>query len=324
MTPRNHRQTRLTAIHLLAVCALMPAHSMGAESDSQLIGAGYAAPGPIPVAPGQVLTLFFRGIGRMPNGGLRTGQAQTIPLPDSLAGLSASIHQLPQTEAHRLAIFSVRQHNECEDASGQPPCLLTAIRVQIPTELTAVVAKLTVQADGVPSRSFLIRPVRDDAHVLTTCDLAWDTNPGSSCARLAFHADGSPVDETRPARRGETIVLYAHGLGPTIPRVPTGTPAPAGVRVVDSVARQLTVRFTAFRNADPYVPRYLEAQSVETENGVLFAGMTEGQIGLYQMNVKIPDSLELAVLCGGDTHSNALAKVTTSRGVENLPLCVEP
>jgi uncharacterized protein (TIGR03437 family) len=315
-----NRGITIGALALSTLAATLPA----VASDGQLIAAGYSAPGPMEVAPGQVLTLFFRGIGRMPDGSLRIGQAQTVPLPETLAGLSASIQQLPQTTPFPLPLLSVRQHNECEDASGQPKCLLTAIRVQIPTELTPVVAKLTVDADGQASRTFLIRPVRDDAHVLTACDLTWDTNPASSCGRMAFHGDGTPVNEARPARRGETIVIYAYGLGPTVPRVPAGIAAPAGVEVVDGVARQLAVRFLPFRNASPSLPRYFEAEPVGTVGELAFAGLTAGQVGLYQVNVKVPESVEIPILCGGDTRSNVLAKVASARGIENLPLCVEP
>lgn len=317
--------TRNLTLTALAACALAHVLPLPATaSDGQLIAAGYSAPGPMEVAPGQVLTLFFRGIGRMPDGSLRIGHAQSVPLPATLAGLSASIQQLPQTTPFPLPLLSVRQHNECEDASGQPKCLLTAMRVQIPTELTPVVAKLTVEADGQASRTFLVRPVRDDAHVLTACDLTWNTNPGSDCGRMAFHGDGTPVNEARPARRGETIVIYAYGLGPTVPRVPAGTLAPAGVQLVDAAARQLAVRFLPFRNASSTLPRYFEAEPVGTPGDVVFAGLTAGQIGLYQLNVKLPESLEIPILCGGDTRSNLLAKVSTSRGIENLPLCVQP
>lgn len=316
---------RDVVVRLLALCATLQMTAPAkAQSEEQFIAAGYTAPAPVEVAPGQVVTLFFRGIARMPDGTLRSGQAQMVPLPDNLAGLSVAILQLPQTSPYRVPLLSVRQHNECEDASGQPRCLLTAIRVQIPTELTPAVAKLTVEVDGDPSRNFLVRPVRDDAHVITTCDLTWDTNPGSACTRIAFHGDGSPVDEIRPARRGETIVIYAHGLGPTIPRVPSGTAAPAGVEVVDSVMRQLTMRFLTLRNANPSLPRYFEATPEGVASDIVFAGLTPNQVGLYQLNVVVPESVAIPILCGGDTRSNVVAKVTTARGVENLPLCVEP
>ncbi len=293
-------------------------------AQGQLIAAGYAAPAPMEVAPGQIVTLFFRDIGRSANGRDRIATAGSIPLPETLAGLSVAMQQLPDPEFRRIPLLAVRQQNECEDASGRPECLLTAIRVQIPTNLTPTIAKLRVETDGVSSRTFLMRPVRDDAHVLTVCDGVWDTNPATDCLRIAFHPDGRRVDEGHPAVRGGSIVLYAFGLGPTNPPVVTGTAAAEGAEVIDSVKRQLSVRFSVFRNASGGLPRYWETEPVGVMSVPAYVGLTPGQVGLYQINVRIPESLEIPLGCGDGTRSNVLVKVTTARGTENVPVCVAP
>lgn len=309
---------------LVSMCALSPAPgARAATPETQLISAGYAAPSLLEAAPGQILTLFFRGIPAAGDGSMRKAQADALPLPTTLAGLAVSLHQLPRNSPYELPLLAVRQHNECEEASGQPPCLLTAVRVQIPAELGPTVSKLSISAEGQASRTFLIRPVRDDLHTLTTCDLIWDTNPGSDCARVAFHTTGAAVTGNAPVRRGETLTVYAHGAGPTNPLVPTGTPAPAGVTLTDAVARQLTAAFTVFRNAEPNRPRYFESNPNSTENSVVFAGLTPSQIGLYQINIEVPSTLAPPIACGGDTLSNVLLKLSTARGAENIPLCVE-
>lgn len=136
----------------------------------------------------------------------------------TVAGLSAHILQVPQMSPYPLPILAVRQHTDCEEVSFRPACILTAVRVQIPLDLTPTIAKLVLEEDGQLSRTFLVRPIRDNAHIITPCDLTWDTNPGSKCNRLAFHANGQAVDENSPAKVGETIVICAHGLGPTLPR----------------------------------------------------------------------------------------------------------
>src|SRR5215207_10129458 len=141
-------------------------HPLRAETELTLLSSGYAAPAPTEVAPGQIVTLFFRGIRPAASFIMRSGQASSVPLPERLAGLSAHILQLPQQNPFRLPILAVRQHNECEEVSSRPVCLLTAIRVQIPFELTPTVAKLVVEEDGQPSRTFLIRPIRENAHVI--------------------------------------------------------------------------------------------------------------------------------------------------------------
>lgn len=141
---------------------------------------------------------------------------------------------------------------------------------------------------------------------------------------MAFHADGTLVDENTPARPGETIVIYAHGLGPTLPRVETGVVSPAGTALLDAVYRQLKVTFTVFRNASPSTPRYFEPENPEMENATMDAGLTPGQVGLYQIDVRIPETLNVPIRCGGETRSTVFAKIVTSQGVENLPMCVEP
>jgi uncharacterized protein (TIGR03437 family) len=309
---------------IITIASLLALQPVLAQTDASLAAVGYAAPGPVEVAPGQIITLFFLGIKSAPNGSLRSGQAQSVPIPASIAGLSVEILQLPETTPFPLPILAVRQQNECEEVTGRPICLVTAIRVQMPSALTPTVAKLLVKEDGQASRTFLVRPIRNNAHIVTSCDLTWDTNPGSVCRRLAYHANGTMVDENAPAKPGETIVLYAHGLGPTLPGVNAGDVSPAGAAVIDATYRQLKAGFSVFRNASPSTPRYFEADNPEIENAMVYAGLTPGQVGLYQINVRIPGSLAIPIPCGGDTRSNVLVKISTPQGTENMPMCVEP
>jgi uncharacterized protein (TIGR03437 family) len=50
---------------------------------------------------------------------------------------------------------------------------------------------------------------------------------GSQISALVLHQDGSLVTPTAPALRGETLTLYATGLGPTTPARPEGLAVPA-------------------------------------------------------------------------------------------------
>lgn len=311
---------RTLTILALVVCA----KSLCAQTDASLLAAGYSAPAPIEVAPGQILTLFLHGVKPAADGFPRSGQAQAIPLPDTIAGLSAHILQSPRSDPFRVPILSVRQQNDCEEITRRPICLLTAIRVQIPTELSPAVAKLVVEEDGQKSRTFLIRPVRDNGHVITSCDLTWDTNPGSSCARMAYHADGVLIGPESPARRGEAIVLYAYGMGPTTPRIGSGIASPAGAVLIEQTLRQVRVSFDTLVNANPSVPRYQANEVSGVQGEIVFAGLTPDQVGLYQINVRLPHGLDVPIHCGGDVRTNVVAKVSTSQGVENVPLCVEP
>lgn len=306
------------------VWSLLAIQGAAAQNDALLAGGGYTEPAPFAVAPGQIVTLFFHGIRPAPSGMLRAGQAVSVPLPTTMAGLSVQVTQAPAAGAYRAAILAVRQQRECDEMLLRPVCLLTAVRVQIPFELGPAIAKLTVFEDGQESRTFLVQPIRDNAHVITSCDLTWDTNPGSVCGRMAFHANGTEVSETDPAQRGETITIYAYGLGITSPRVPTGTASPAGTALLDAVMRQIKVSFVVLLNAAPALPRYpLPGDSNEADT-TTFAGLAPGQVGLYQINVRVPVDLPVPIPCGGQTRSNTLVKVSTSQGVENVALCVAP
>jgi uncharacterized protein (TIGR03437 family) len=73
---------------------------------------------------------------------------------------------------------------------------------------------------------------------------------------------------TRPARAGETIVLYATGLGPTNPAVPAGVAFSGAARTIDPVS---------------VVIGGLKAT-------VAFSGLVSP--GLYQVNVVVPNGLD--------------------------------
>jgi uncharacterized protein (TIGR03437 family) len=84
-----------------------------------------------------------------------------------------------------------------------------------------------------------------------------------------------PGVSTRPAKAGEALTLYAIGLGPTGPGVPTGAAAPS------QPLAQLTE-----------IPDVLFGSGIAPIAVTpLFAGYSPGSAGLYQVNVVIPDGL---------------------------------
>jgi uncharacterized protein (TIGR03437 family) len=89
---------------------------------------------------------------------------------------------------------------------------------------------------------------------------------------LAAHLDGTAIGPDTPARRGEVVVVYATGLGPTVPpaipnRLPDGA-APLA-RLAD---------FQVCLNGVP-VPA----------SQIFYAGISPPYAGLFQINLRIPD-----------------------------------
>lgn len=94
----------------------------------------------------------------------------------------------------------------------------------------------------------------------------------NSGAVLAAHLDGTVISADAPARRGEVVVIYATGLGPTVPpAIPNRLPASAA-----SIAR--LADFTVWLNGVP-VP----------SAGVLYAGISPPYAGLFQINLRVPE-----------------------------------
>ena len=315
-----------------------------AQTSAVLAGAGYSSPAPFLIAPGQVLTLFVRGVPAAADGQLRSAQAGVTPfarLPITLAGLSVRVTQGPSF-SQQVPIFAVRQENDCaQSGSGDPACLLTSIKIQIPFEISgdvtvtetrqvtySPVAQISIDVDGRAGRPFPAQPVPDNAHVLTTCDASWDTSPSSVCNRQVYHADGTPVDEKSPAGPGETVKVYAYGLGTTDPQVPSGVESPSGAAVTDLLGSpRVTAPFQLnFLNALSSGPR-LQNVGFSADTPVLPvtpAALAPGQIGAYQLNVSLPLSLSSYFLCGGEVHTNAILTIRTSQGSEGISLCVQP
>jgi uncharacterized protein (TIGR03437 family) len=100
---------------------------------------------------------------------------------------------------------------------------------------------------------------------------------------------------THPAKPGDTLTLWAIGLGATSPYVATGQPAP-GAEPLARLTSPPVVTFGGGIGSPAAIPSY--------------AGLAPGLAGLYQVNVTIPDSLPKGSvnvsLAFGDSTSNAV------------------
>lgn len=119
------------------------------------------------------------------------------------------------------------------------------------------------------------------------------------CGQYRWNFRGSGVARHWPSStRGDALVIYAIGFGPTTPSVPTGAAAPAE----EPLARATTSFKVLFGN------RLLGA-AIQADPS--YVGLTPNLVGLYQINVIVPpgtaanDVLPLNVIfgTGGDVSN---------------------
>ena len=346
----DSRQNKRTMHRTFIIAAVAISTSLGPilAQTPVFIGTGYIAtpPAPIRVAPGQIVTIFVSAKTILP---YPVVHATTLPLPISLGGFSVTVRQ--GSNAYSAPMLSVNQFGNCVGAtSSSPGCVVTELTVQIPFEMTPwpspaqvtplLIADLSINDNGTESVHVPIQPVAfDSIHVLTYCDvlgitgvqLSPSTIPACT-SNIVAHADGSLVSLDAPAKPGEEIVIYAFGLGLTNPTPKTGSASPSPAATLNS---PLYLQFDFRPNATPSQP-WLSAPltALHAIPTPLFVGLTPGQVGLYQINVRLPDSFPDVPPCQRNTagnmgrfvnvvQSNLTINIGGEASFDGAPICVQ-
>jgi len=141
---------------------------------------------------------------------------------------------------------------------------------------------------------------------------------------MITHADGTPVSVFGPAVAGEELVAYATGLGQTNPPLTTGQPASASSATVSTFSLDFNYR-----------PNALATRPFPDAPVPLFAGSTQGYIGLYQINFIVPQppaglqpcvdfGASPAATAAGNIQSNLTVSIGSIFSFDGAGICVQP
>ena len=190
------------------------------------------------VSPGSIASLF--GV----NLAATAATASTTPLPTTLAGTQVLL-VLPGGNV-AVPLFYVSP---------------TQINFELPPSVTGPTAQVVVVSNGVKSLPVTLNVASTAPGIFTL--VSGTPGPGA-----VLNQDFSPNSAQNPAKAGSVILIYATGLGATIPPAVAGQPAGISPLSVTAQTPVVTIGGVAAT--------------------VQFAGLAPNFVGLYQINAQIP------------------------------------
>ena len=200
-------------------------------------------------APGELVSLYG-------NFGVSTQGATTLPIPTKLNGVQVFVNGIA------APILYV--------SSGQ-------ISAWIPYEVSGdYFATFQAVVNGSKSNTVTVYVDNSSPGLYTLS--ANGIGPGA-----ILHADYSVVNDSSPAKPGETVLLFMNGLGTVTPAVADGAAALDNPLSYADEYNNSTISIFLDDTVDP-----------PAQANVAFAGLAPGFAGLYQVNFTLPSALSLA------------------------------
>jgi uncharacterized protein (TIGR03437 family) len=208
----------------------------------------------VPPSPGSVVSIFGANFANS------LTVASTPELPTDLNGVRVTFNGIPAP----LYFVSPNQ-----------------INAQIPYELTGTSPRVVVSNAFGQSESRVL-PLENSDPAIYSLNQSGRGQGAILIANTSLVAGvtGQPGVAARPARPGETITIYANGMGAVTPSIANGVNSCGGVCAPD--ASNLTLRRVV---NNPTV--IIDGSAIPSAN-VLFAGLAPQFVGLYQVNVTLP------------------------------------
>jgi uncharacterized protein (TIGR03437 family) len=170
-----------------------------------------------PVSPGEIVLISGTGIAPGVQGLVTAYNILGQPQP-SLAGISISINGVTAPIYYVLT------------SAGQPDQVV----VQVPFETQPGSANVVINSAGGGSGNFTVQ-------VQLYAPGVFQTTVGGQTIAVALRPDGSYVSPSNPAHPGETILVYATGLGQVNPATATGDAGVPGQSVAGVYAIALQI-----------------------------------------------------------------------------------
>jgi uncharacterized protein (TIGR03437 family) len=224
------------------------------------------------IAPGSLISIFGTQLAAAPAG------ADTIPLSTSLGGVTVQFVSGNTTINAPLAPLLYLQSNQ--------------INAVVPWNLlpgaTTETVNVIVTNKGVASAPAPVKVGEFSPAVFSIGTLGAVQNVDGS---LAQPVGSIPGRTTHPAKIGDTIIIYATGLGPVDTKVADGATPPSGKTV-----HTLHKPFVAIGGLG---------------GTIQFCGLSPQFVGVYQLNVVVPnavpgDSVPLQLALGGITSPKSI------------------
>ncbi len=164
--------------------------------------------------------------------------------------------------------------DSCLTVNGLPVPLLfvspNQINAQLPFETIGNVTMILRTPGGV-SDNFNLKILPGAPGVFRS----GAAGPVTDIPTIIRQSNGELLTASNPIHKGDTIVIYLTGLGQTLPAVATGLPGPANPLASVLNTTQVTLGGVS-------LPLY-------------FAGLSPGEVGVYQINARIPSSVPLGL-----------------------------
>jgi uncharacterized protein (TIGR03437 family) len=180
----------------------------------------------------------------------------------------------PVSQASRSNPLPTVLGESCLTVNGQPvPVLFVSprqINAQLPFGVEGT-TQLVLRTSGGVSDSLNVTILPAAPSVFRSSS----AGPETGIATVLRSANGLVVTPSNPVHRGDVLTIYATGLGRTLPSVESGVPSPA------------------VPLAEVVIPPVVTIGGIE--QAVESAGLTPGEVGVYQIKVRVNGRVPLGL-----------------------------